>query len=145
MDVHHGRRGVSRFEANHNKSPTALRSAILKRADGNLTPTQREALAELEASDLLTAIAWQVKEMLRWVRRADSVQVARWRITNILRYAMEVIGSNTILDPVRTALGTFERHRKRILERWESSHSNTRLEGLNGLLMAARSPARGYL
>jgi len=31
-----------------------------------------------------------------------------------------------------------------ILQRWRSSHSNARLEGLNGLFQAARARARGY-
>ena len=39
--------------------PKSLRWAVLKNADGPL-------LVELEASDLNTAIAWQVKEKLRW-------------------------------------------------------------------------------
>jgi transposase len=109
---------VRRAEARNNKLPKALRWAILKKADGKLTEAQAEVLAELTASDLLTAIAWRLKEKLRWVRKADTVQAARWRITNFLRHAREVIGDNTILDPVRKALGTVEHHRQRILERW---------------------------
>jgi transposase len=31
-----------------------------------------------------------------------------------------------------------------MLQRWTSSHSNARLEGLNGLFQAARARARGY-
>ena len=135
---------VRRAEARNNKLPKALRWAILKKADGKMTEAQAEALAELEASDLLTAIAWRLKEKLRWVRKADTVQAARWRITNFLRHAREVIGDNTILDPVRKALGTVEHHRQRILERWTSTHSNARLEGFNGLFQAARARARGY-
>src|SRR5580692_11345002 len=60
------------------------RCAVLKRADGHLTEAQVAALAELEASDLFTAIAWRIKEKLRWVRQAQSVQAARWRLTNFL-------------------------------------------------------------
>ena len=109
-----------------------------------MTEAQAKALAELEASNLLTAAAWRLKEKLRWVRKADTVQAARWRITNFLRHAREVIGDDSILDPVRKALGTVENHRRRILERWTSTHSNARLEGFNGLFQAARARARGY-
>ena len=49
-----------------------------------------------------------------------------------------------ILDPIRKALDSFENHLERILQRWTSSHSNARLEGLNGLFQAARARARGY-
>jgi transposase len=122
----------------------ALRWAILQRADGKMTEAQAEALAELETSDLFTSIAWRIKEKLRWVRKADTIQAARWRITNFLRHAHEMIGDNSILNPIRKALATVENHRQRILERWTSAHSNARLEVLNGLFQAARARARGY-
>jgi len=37
-----------------------------------------------------------------------------------------------------------EKHQKRILERWTSTHSNARMEAMNGLFQAARARARGY-
>ena len=139
---------VRRAEARQNKLPKALRWAVLKRADGRLTEAQVAALAELEASDLFTAIAWRIKEKLRWVRQAQSVQAARWRLTNFLRHANEQLDPDPdpvpLLDPVRKAIGTVEAHSQRILQRWTSSHSNARLEGLNGLFQAARARARGY-
>ena len=135
---------VRRAESKRNKLPKALRWAVLKRADGRLTDAQATALAELEASNLFTAIAWRIKERLRWVREANSVQAARWRITTFLRHARELFDPDPVLDPVRKALATVETHSKRILQRWTSSHSNARLEGLNGLFQAARARARGY-
>jgi transposase len=135
---------VRRIEARQSKLPKALRWAILKRADGRLTQAQVTALAELEASDLFTAIAWRIKEKLRWVRQAQSVQAARWRITNFLHHARDLLDPDPILDPVRRAIATVETHSNRILQRWTSSHSNARLEGLNGLFQAARARARGY-
>ena len=47
-------------------------------------------------------------------------------------------------DPVRDALQTVRRHAARIIRRWNSGHSNARLEALNGLFQAARARARGY-
>lgn len=44
---------------------------------------------------------------------------------------------------VRRALRTFASHVERIVQRWASSHSNARLEALNGLCQAARARARG--
>lgn len=135
---------VRRAEAKETKLPKALRWAILKRADGRLTNAQADALAELETSALLTAIAWRIKEMLRWIRKADSIQAARWRITHFLRHASHLLADQAILAPVRKALASFENHLERILQRWSSNHSNARLEGLNGLFQAARARARGY-
>jgi transposase len=135
---------VRRAEAKAAKLPKALRWAILKRADGHLTKAQAAALAELEASDLFTAIAWRIKEKLRWIREAETPQAARWRMTSFLRYARELLDPDPLLDPVRKALASFETHLDRILERWTSFHSNARLEGLNGLFQAARARARGY-
>jgi transposase len=135
---------VRRAEAKLSTLPKALRWAILKRADGKLTEAQAAALAELEASDLFTAIAWRIKEKLRWVRQATSPQAARWRLTHFLQHAADLLDPDPILDPVRQAIATVEAHAARILERWTSTHSNARLEGLNGLFQAARARARGY-
>jgi transposase len=135
---------VRRAEARQNKLPKALRWAVLKRADGRLTEAQVAALAELEASELFTAIAWRIKEKLRWIRLAQSVQAARWRFTNFLRHTKEQLDPDPLLDPVRKAIATVKAHSKRIQQRWISSHCNARLEGLNGLFQAARALARGY-
>ena len=45
---------------------------------------------------------------------------------------------------MRKALNSVDNHLGRILQRWTSSHSTARLEGLNGLFQAARARARGY-
>ena len=42
------------------------------------------------------------------------------------------------------ALGLIRQRDPAHLQRWTSSHSNARLEGLNGLFQAARARARGY-
>ena len=79
--------------------------------------------------------------MLRWIRKAESVQAG---ITHFLPHASQLLADDPILDPVRKALTSFDNHLERILQRWTSAHSNTRLEGLNGLFQAARARARGY-
>ena len=141
---------VRKAEAKHNHMPKALRWAVLKAADGRLTDQQAAALAELEAidlfiaTDLFTATVWRTKDKLRWIPKAESVQAARWRITDFIRHARDFIGSEAILEPVRRALKTFEKHLERILQRWTSTHNNARIEGLNGLFQAARARARGY-
>ena len=101
-------------------------------------------MQELFDRGLATATALRVKEMLRWVREADTRQGARWRATNFLRKARELVEEGSLLAPMRKALDTFEEHLPRILRRWESLLSNARLESLNGLFQAARAKARGY-
>ena len=91
-----------------------------------------------------TANAFRIKEMLRWVRQAETKQAARWRSNNFLRVTRELIGQEVILKPVRTALETFEEHLARIIHRWESLLCTARLEGLNNLFQVARAKARGY-
>ncbi len=126
------------------KMPAATRWAVLKAGDGKLTDKQAMALAELEAGDFLTATAWRIKEKLRWVRRAKTPHAARWRLSHFLRHATKQIGDGPLFEAVRKALGTVEKHQKRILERWTSTHSNARMETMNGLFQAARARARGY-
>ena len=135
---------VRKAEAKHNAMPKALRWAVLKAADGKLTDKQAAALAELEATDLFTATAWRLKEKLRWIRKAESLQAARWRVTAFIRHARNCVAGEAVLEPVKKALETFERHLQRILQRWTSTHNNARIEGLNGLFQAARARARGY-
>jgi len=135
---------VRRKESKQRNFPKALRWATLKNGDAKLTDTQLDALAELVEMNCHTATAWKIKEMLRWVRKAKSPRAAKWRITNFVRYAMELLDDSTLLQPVYDALDTLLRHRERILARWNSGHSNARLEGLNSLFQAARARARGY-
>ena len=133
---------VRRNEARNEHMPTGSRWATLKGLE-----TQRDdmhALRELMERGLATATAFRIKEMLRWVRLADSRQAARWRATHFVKAAQELIGQDSLLAPVGNALKTFGKHLHRILRRWESLLSNARLEGLNGLFQAARARARGY-
>ena len=81
-------------------------------------------MQELFDRGLATATAFRVKEMLRWVREADTKQGARWRATNFLQTARELVAEGSLLAPMRKALNTFEEHLPRILRRWESLLSN---------------------
>jgi transposase len=135
---------VRKAERRQTQLPAATRWAVLKAADGRLTDKQLAALVELEAGDFLTAKAWRIKEKLRWVRQADTPHAARWRLSHFLRHAREQIADGPLFESVRKALETVEKHRRRILRRWTSTHSNARLEAMNGLFQAARARARGY-
>jgi len=135
---------VRKAEAKTVKMPNATRWAVLKAKENNLTPEQAEALVELEAGGFLTATAWRIKEKLRWVRGAKTRRAARWRLTHFIRHARQCIGDAPAFESVRKAVETVERHFDRIIQRWTSTHTNARLEALNGLFQAARARARGY-
>jgi len=135
---------VRRAEAKKIAMPKTTRWAVLKNAEGDLTNRQFDALVELAAMDLHTSIAWRVKEALRWIRRATSLQGAKWRMSSFLNYARELIGEEPMLAPVRKAVNTVEKHRQAIVARWHSDHSNARLEGLNSIFQASKARARGY-
>lgn len=135
---------VRRAEAHRCALPKGARWATLKRPEA-LTEAQKRALEELETGGFATAEAYRAKEMLRWVRRADTSQAARWRLTHFLNHIDDRLASaDSMLDPVRDAIETVRRHAARIIRRWRSGYSNARLEALNGLFQAARARARGY-
>jgi len=135
---------VRKAEARGRELPKAARWAVLKAGERTLSDDQRIALAELETGGFATAVAYRAKEMLRWIRQAAGPQAARWRITRFINHIGLGLAPGPLLEPVRRALRTFAQHVERILQRWTSSHSNARLEALNGLFQAARSRARGY-
>lgn len=135
---------VRRAESEEVSMPKACRWATLKKAESQFTEAQLDALTELVTLDLHTANAWRVKELLRWVRKATSMRAAQWRLTWFLNVARSMVANIDLLKPVRKALRTVEKHRDAILARWQSGHSNARIEALNGIFQAAKCRARGY-
>jgi transposase len=135
---------VHKLEAKKEKLPNGTHWATLKGLESKKNEEQHAALRELFERGLATAMAFRVKEMLRWIREADTKQTTRWRATNFIRTARELVGEESLLEHIRKALATFEGHLPRILRRWESSLSHARLESMNGLFQAARARARGY-
>lgn len=136
---------VRKAEARQRGFPKGARWAVLKAGDGNkLTEQQQIALAELKTGGFATAEAYRAKEQLRWVRQAETRQAARWRLTRFINEIGTYLQPTPMLDPVRKALATVANHAERIIQRWTSTYSNARLEGLNGIFKAARARARGY-
>ena len=136
---------VRKAEGREKPLPNHLRWAVLKRGEADhLTANQLKALAELVEHGLDTAPAWRIKEKLRWIREAKTPRAAQWRITHFLNYARELIGDAAIFEPVRKALDSLEKHAKRVIQRWHSTYTNARMEGLNSLFRAAKARARGY-
>ncbi len=135
---------VRRKESKKCSMPRGTRWAVLKKADGLLTEHQQELLSQLEDYAKNTATAWRIKEMLRWINKASTSQGAAWRLTKFLNYASSLVKDNADLKPVKKALNTVCKHKKRIVSRWGNDYTNALLEGMNGLFQAARARARGY-
>jgi len=135
---------VRRSEAKQVRMPKGARWATVKAGDGPLKDRDRDALAELERLGLATGEAYKIKEKLRWVRKAATPQGARWRLTRFLNHANELAAGAEALEPVRKAIATVRQQIDRIIQRWYSTYSNARLEGLNSIFQAARHRARGY-
>ncbi len=135
---------VRKAEARQRNFPKGARWAVLKAGDATLSEAQQIALAELRTGGFATAQAYRAKEMLRWVRRALTPRAARWRLTSFVNEMGLYLQPTALLDPVRKALATLATQAERILRRWTSTHSNARLEALNGIFKAARARARGY-
>jgi hypothetical protein len=62
----------------------------------------------------------------------------RWRITNFLNVTRSLIGERDLLQPVRDALKTLEKHADRVIWRWLSTLTNVQLEGMDNLFQATR-------
>jgi transposase len=136
---------VRKQEHRANKLPKHSRWALLKKwGPARLTVNQHAALQQLIDAGTHTSVTWQVKEKLSWIRLANTPQAARWRITNFIKCARNLMGDEPIFEPMRKAVATLERHTERVVRRWTSTYTNARLEGLNSLFQAARARARGY-
>lgn len=123
---------------------TTPRWAVLKDAEIIRTEDQENALQDLvKQGCATTSKVCRVKKLLRWARRAESKQAAKWRMPHFLKPATEYATDCPLLEPARGALASVERHLPRVLHRWHSLHTNARLEGFNSLFQAARARARG--
>ena len=84
--------------------------------------------------------AWRIKEKLRWIRKAEGVHAARWRITNChptypsmhrLRSPLGAGQMKRSKPSTSTSVASFSAGRQ--------AYSNARMEGLNGSLRSRSS------
>ena len=68
---------VRKLEARQTKLPDHTRWAVLKGAENGSTQNQESTLQKLVNQGFATAKAYRVKELLRWVRQAESKQAAK--------------------------------------------------------------------
>lgn len=83
------------------RMPAATHWSVLVVHDrSRLTDKQAIILAELEAGDFLTAKAWQIREKLCWVRRAETLHAVRCRLSHFLSHTHERIVHGLLLRAV---------------------------------------------
>ncbi len=124
--------------------PRGARYAVLKGNKKRLTTAQVAALDTLLEMKSETATAWQIKESLAWIRNAESIDQAEDRINIFIEKATHLLDGSKYTSSVKDALSTLKKHANQIIQRWTSTYTNARLEGLNSLFQAARNRARGY-
>lgn len=104
----------------------------------NLTAKQRILLDELSQQNLQTARAYRIRLSLRdfWNQPESMAEdyLKRWYFW----------ATHSRLEPVKQAAYTIKRHWEGIVNYSKSNITNGILEGINGLVQAARNKARGY-
>lgn len=80
-------------------------------------------------------LSWPLFEgFLSYVaRHVEVMDIRLWCIPPFSQACPRVCSEWPLLNPVREALASAEKHCRGILQRWQFSHTNTSLEGFNGL------------
>lgn len=105
----------------------------------NLNANQKATLHELKTSNLLTAEAYRMKLTLQDFYEQPNPHAAR----QFLYEWCEMVQEST-LEPMKKVAKTLLDHADGVLRWFTSGLANGLLEGINSLLQAAKSKARGY-
>jgi len=107
----------------------------------NLTLRQQEKLEELTLSQmhLKTLRAYNIKLAFQAIYQATSLEEFVTYLNKWYYWA-----THSRLDPIINAAQTVKRHWDGIVKWYESKINNGILEGLNSVIQAAKSKARGY-
>jgi len=105
----------------------------------NLNAKQEATLHELMTANLLTAEAYRMKITLQDFYEQPNPKAARQFLFEWCEMAQE-----SALEPMQKVAKTLLSHAEGILRWFTSGLANGLLEGINSLLQAAKSKARGY-
>jgi transposase len=112
----------------------------------NLTPPQKERLAQIENKNLVTAKAYQMRLVFQDIYRSADATTARHRFEvwcRWVRWAAYLCKSHLLASMVNVAQ-IVEDHLAGILAHWKWGLTNAFLEGLNSVFSATKRKARGY-
>lgn len=129
---------VRRQEAKERPELKKTRYCWLKNPS-NLTAKQRSTLATLKTSNLQTADAYRMKLTLQDFYEQPNPTAARAFLAEWIQMVQD-----SGLEPMAKVAKTLLEHAEGILRWFRSGLSNGLLEGINSLLQAAKSKARGY-
>ena len=107
--------------------------------DANLTARQSAQLANLAATNLKTARAWRMRLAFQEIYAQPSRGWAELFFVKWIGWA-----KRSRLEPMKAVARTMEKHRDGILAWFDSGISNGLIEGINSLVQAAKTKARGY-
>ena len=131
---------VRKQEVSTNKLLTGTRYIWLKNYN-NLTVKQKETLESLTMSsmNLKTMRAYNIRQAFQDIYRASSQEEFSTYLRKWYYWA-----THSKLEPIIKAAKTVKRHWDGIVKWHESKINNGILEGLNSVIQAAKSKARGY-
>jgi transposase len=112
---------------------------IWLRNPANLSERQRATLDSLPTRHLKTARAYQIRLAFQDLYDQPSAETAAGFLKNWYFWA-----THSRLEPVIDAAHTVKRHWDGILRWFDSKIANGLIEGINSLVQAAKSKARGY-
>jgi len=131
---------VRKEEYKTNKILKGTKYIWLKNRD-NLSKSQKETLKELTLSkmNLKTARALRIRESFQDIYSADSKERFETYLKKWYFWA-----THSRLEPIKKVAKTIKKHWNGIISWYESRINNGILEGLNSVIQAAKSKARGY-
>jgi len=110
------------------------------RNEANRTQRQQEHFDSLPKSRLKTARAWQIKTSLQEIyQQCQTLTDAETALSRWYNWAIRCR-----LEPMKDAAKTIRRHWNGILSWFDGHLNNGGVEGVNGLIQAAKARARGY-
>jgi transposase len=129
---------VRREEAKERPELKKTRSCWLKNPS-NLTAHQQTILADLKTSNLQTAEAYRMKLTLQDFYEQPNPVAARQFLSEWCQMVQD-----SAIEPMVKVAKTLLEHAEGVLRWFRSGLSNGLLEGINSLIQAAKSKARGY-
>jgi transposase len=109
-------------------------------------PAEQARWEQLKDKPLVTGLAYAMRLQLQRAYATTSVTAARTRFVEWcawVRAEAKALASG-LLEPMRKAADTVERHLEGILGHWKTGLTTAFLEGLNSLFSATKRKARGY-
>ena len=105
----------------------------------NLSSGQRETRDSLAKTNLKTARAYQIRLAFQDLFDQPSAEAAADHLKRWYFWA-----THSRLEPIIDAARTIKRHWDGVLRWFHSNIANGLIEGINGLVQAAKAKARGY-